>query len=203
MTNKTTSNKWLIRPAWILITVLAIMVILPILSMAMSFSYSDFNKRHSANIAPLPSETSEAVLQVYAADAYGWRGIFAIHTWIAIKPAGAHTYTTYQVFGWNQRRNRPVLVVTEDIPDRFWFGSDPKLLADYRGEQASQLIPKVEQAVKSYPFPNEYTLWPGPNSNSFTAWISLEVPELGLKLPFSAIGKDWMIRNYEEIISTN
>ncbi|HIL93432.1 MAG TPA: DUF3750 domain-containing protein, partial [Cycloclasticus sp.] len=148
-----TSNKWLIRRTRMLVYVLALMITLPIISMAISSGRSDFNKRHSANIAPLPSETKEAVLQVYAADAYGWRGIFAVHTWIAIKPVNAETYTTYQVFGWNQRSGRPVLVVTEDTPDRFWFGSDPRLLTDYRGEQAHSLIPKVEKAIKSYPFP--------------------------------------------------
>ncbi|MEO1889267.1 MAG: DUF3750 domain-containing protein [Cycloclasticus sp.] len=171
--------------------------------MAISSGRSDFNKRHSANIAPLPSDTKEAVLQIYAADAYGWRGIFAVHTWIAIKPVNADAYTTYQVFGWNQRSGRPVLTVREDIPDRFWFGSKPKLLADYRGEHALQLIPKVEQAVISYPFPEEYTLWPGPNSNSFTEWVSLEVPELGLKLPMSAIGKNWMQNNYTDYVNVN
>ena len=152
--------------------------------------------RDRANIAPIPSENKGAVLQVYAADAYGWRGVFAVHTWIAIKHVGAETYITYQVFGWNLRSGRPVLVVRDDIPDRFWFGSKPKLLADYRDELALQLIPKIEQAVNNYPFPEDYTLWPGPNSNSFTAWVGLEVPDLELKLPFSAIGKDWMQRNY-------
>lgn len=197
MPQQTNKNKWLIRRIWIITSVLALMLILPIISMGISFTKSDFNKRESANIAPIPSETAEAVLQVYAADTYGWRGIFAVHTWIAIKPFNAETYTTYQVFGWNQRSGRPVLVAREDIPDRFWFGSMPKLLADYRGETAQQLIPKVEQAVNSYPYPNEYTMWPGPNSNSFTAWVGLEVPELELNLPFSAIGKDWMRRNYK------
>ncbi|HIF17914.1 MAG TPA: DUF3750 domain-containing protein [Cycloclasticus sp.] len=197
------SNKWLIRRTWILMGALVLMITLPIISMAISSGRSDFNKRHSANIAPLPSDTKEAVLQIYAADAYGWRGIFAVHTWIAIKPVNADTYTTYQVFGWNQRSGRPVLTIKEDIPDRFWFGSDPKLLADYRGEQALALIPNVIAAVNSYPFPDNYTLWPGPNSNSFTEWVSLEVPELGLKLPLSAIGKDWMKRHHEELTSTN
>jgi len=196
MIKQKTKNKWLIRRIWIITSVLALMLILPIVSMGISLTTSDFNKRESANIAPIPSETKEAILQVYAADAYGWRGIFAVHTWIAIKPMGADAYTTFQVFGWNQRSGRPVLVVREDIPDRFWFGSEPKLLTDYRGEEAARLIPKVEQAVNSYPFPAEYTLWPGPNSNSFTAWVGLEVPEMKLKLPMSAIGKNWMHRNH-------
>jgi len=32
---------------------------------------------------------------------------------------------------------------------------------------------------------------PDPNSNTFPAWIALQVPELGLKLPFSAIGSGY------------
>jgi hypothetical protein len=35
-------------------------------------------------------------------------------------------------------------------------------------------------------------MWPGPNSNSFTAWIGLEVPGLNLDLPVKAIGQSWM-----------
>ena len=42
-------------------------------------------------------------------------------------------------------------------------------------------------------------MWPGPNSNSFTAWIALEVPELGLRLPAKAIGQSWMQQNYQAI----
>ncbi len=39
--------------------------------------------RESAGLAPDPAITSEAVLQVYGAKAWGWRGWFALHTWIA------------------------------------------------------------------------------------------------------------------------
>ena len=42
--------------------------------------------RAPAGIAPDPAVTSEAVVQVYAARAWGWRGWFAVHTWIATKP---------------------------------------------------------------------------------------------------------------------
>ena len=44
--------------------------------------------RKSAGMAPDPSVTKEAVLQVYGADTWGWRGWFAIHTWIATKRTG-------------------------------------------------------------------------------------------------------------------
>ncbi|NIP79111.1 MAG: DUF3750 domain-containing protein, partial [Actinobacteria bacterium] len=44
----------------------------------------------------------------------------------------------------------------------------------------------------SYPHATEYGLWPGPNSNTFTAHVGREVPELELDLPTTAIGKDYI-----------
>ena len=65
--------------------------------------------RESAGIAPLPSETRDAVLQVYGADAWGWRGWFAIHTWIAAKRSDSvhgHIVTRsewpHPLWGWTR-----------------------------------------------------------------------------------------------------
>ena len=38
--------------------------------------------RSSAGIAPDPRNTPEAVVQVYAARAFNWRGALAVHTWV-------------------------------------------------------------------------------------------------------------------------
>jgi hypothetical protein len=54
------------------------------------------------------------------------------------------------------------------------------------------MIVAVDQAAKSYPWPDIYKAFPGPNSNTFTAWISRRVPELGLELPFAAIGSGYV-----------
>lgn len=53
------------------------------------------------------------------------------------------------------------------------------------------LIDRIETAVAAYPYPNEYRVWPGPNSNTFVAFVARQVPELGLELPPTAIGKDY------------
>lgn len=148
--------------------------------------------RISAGIAPDPVQTPEAVVQVYGARAFGWRGYFGIHTWIAVKPADAQTYTIYEVLGWRQRSRLPVLAIYDQIPDRYWYGSMPVILADKRGEGVDALIARIDQAAQAYPYPKSYTLWPGPNSNSFTAWVSRAVPELELNLPSTAIGKDYL-----------
>jgi len=50
----------------------------------------------------------------------------------------------------------------------------------------------VQTAIKSYPWPDTYTTWPGPNSNTFTSWVARRVPELRLTLPSTAIGKDFL-----------
>src|SRR5262245_6445152 len=54
----------------------------------------------SSHQAPDPDTTPEAVIQVYAARALGWRGILGVHTWLAVKRSEAPTYTRYEVIGW-------------------------------------------------------------------------------------------------------
>lgn len=150
--------------------------------------------RSSRGIAPAPEATPEAVVQVYAARAVRWRGLFAVHTWIATKPAGAGAYTVHHVVGWNVRRGRSAVVSSAEAPDRAWYGNSPELLNDLRGPEAEGLIPRIEAAVASYPYPHTYRGWPGPNSNTFVAWIGRQVPELRLNLPSNAIGKDYLPR---------
>ena len=148
-----------------------------------------------AAVAPDPTTTVEPVVQVYGADVWGFRGFFAIHTWVATKAEAADDYTIYQVIGWHLRRRGTVLSITEGRPDRPWFRSPPMLLFERRGEGTGTLVAAIHEAAVSYPHQQEYTMWPGPNSNSFTEWIALRVPELGLRLPAKAIGKSWMQSN--------
>jgi hypothetical protein len=123
----------------------------------------------SAGIAPDPAATSEAVVQVYAARAYGWRGIFGVHTWMTIKPENATNFTRYEVVGWSARNGGNAIAVNRGAPDGFWAGAEPELLRDLRGPEAAAAIVKIKEAVESYPYKNSYTLWPGPNSNTFVA----------------------------------
>jgi len=146
--------------------------------------------------APDPQQHPQAVVQVYGADVWGVRGRFAIHTWIVTKAANAERYTRYQVIGWRQRRGLPVVSISGGNPDGHWFGSAPVLLQDHRGAAAEDLIEAIHTAAMSYPFADEYVMWPGPNSNSFIAWIGLEVPDLKLDLPTKAVGKSWMVDAY-------
>ena len=148
--------------------------------------------RSSTGQAPDPTAVREAVLQVYVARAFSWRGIFAVHSWIAIKPRDADQYTVHQVLGWRRYRQQPVVISHQDAPDRSWFGARPEVIAELRGAAAERAIPKLEQAIRDYPYQYNYVLWPGPNSNTFTAHVARSVPELKLDLPPTAIGKDYL-----------
>ncbi len=148
--------------------------------------------REPAGIAPVPSVMQEAVIQFYAADAFSWRGWFAVHSWLAVKPKGTQEYTVYEVVGWGVKNGRPALrEYKTKTPDRFWYGAEPEAFLTIVGEKAERLIPKITEAVNVYPWKDEYTLFPGPNSNTFPAWIGEQVPELELKMPFRAIGSGY------------
>lgn len=148
--------------------------------------------REPVGLAPDPAEVREAMVQVYGARTVGAKGVFGVHTWVAVKPTDAPGWRVYEVLGWRLRWSQNVVVVHDRAPDGRWFGAEPELYAQRRGPGVDALIERIEQAVRSYPYAGEYRAWPGPNSNTFTAWISRAVPELELDLPATAIGKDYL-----------
>lgn len=151
--------------------------------------------RDSAHLAPDPTTTPEAIVQIYTARAFNWHGLMSVHTWIATKAANAKQYTVYQVVGWRKFRGLEPLMIDEEIPDRNWFNQAPTVLLELRGEKAAEIIPRLQQAAESYPYPNDYTLWPGPNSNTFTAFVLRQIPDLQIALPSNAVGKDFLPNN--------
>lgn len=155
----------------------------------------DFRKadRSSAGIAPTPEQEPRAVVLVYKASAFSWRGWFSIHTWIAVKDKDAPSYEVLQVIGWRLREGLSPVVFAPDLADRRWFGNEPSLLLDLRGEEAAAAIIKIRKAAADYPYRDSYRAWPGPNSNTFISFIFRSVPELGIALPSNAIGRDWLV----------
>jgi hypothetical protein len=174
-----------------------------VLPVALGVALNTLNRDHtlqwwqartdSTHQAPDPDRVREAVVQVYAARAFRWRGAFGVHTWIAAKPTAASEYVRFEVFGWGVGRGREAVRIRRGLAaDGYWFGSVPDKLVDLRGDGVDSIIEKIRQAAERYPHNHQYTLWPGPNSNTFTAYIGRAVPELRLDLPPTAIGKDYI-----------
>ena len=148
--------------------------------------------RAPGGLAPQAKAAPEAIVQVYGARTRGAKGMFGVHTWVAVKPTGAEEWTVYEVMGWRLRWAESVVVIRSRAPDGRWFGAEPELYAEKRGPGGDELIKRIDKAARDYPYANEYTVWPGPNSNTFTAWITRAVPELEADLPATAIGKDYL-----------
>ena len=148
--------------------------------------------REPAGLAPDPATTSEAVVQVYAARAVRWRGNFGVHTWVAVKPTGADRFTVHEVMGYQTRRTGTGVRSSQRAADMMWYGNRPWILADLRGPGVDDVILRINQAVENYSFASSYHIWPGPNSNTFTAEVLRAAPELRVDLSPLAIGKDFL-----------
>src|SRR5690606_33475855 len=118
--------------------------------------------REPVGLAPDPALVKEAVVQVYGARAVGAKGLFGVHTWVAVKPSNAADWTVYEVIGWRLRWSDTSVVVRTRGPDGRWFGAEPELYAEKRGEGVDELIKRIDEAARSYPFAGEYSVWPGP-----------------------------------------
>jgi hypothetical protein len=99
---------------------------------------------------------------------------------------------TYEVVGFGVANGAPAVRIDRMGPDNYWFGARPRIVLDRRGTGVDEMIERVRAAVASYPYPQTYRAWPGPNSNTFMAYIARQVPELGLNLPSNAVGKDFL-----------
>jgi len=152
----------------------------------------------SSGVLPPASKEHKAVVYIMAARTGRWKGIFAHHTWLVIKPRGARSYSRYDVVGWGS----PVRKDNYE-PDGRWYSNDPRIVAHLRGRSAQSAIPKIRLAISRYPFAayGDYHLWPGPNSNTFIAYIARAVPELAGGLLPTAIGKDYSQSLFDKVPS--
>ncbi|MDP3901860.1 MAG: DUF3750 domain-containing protein [bacterium] len=65
-----------------------------------------------------------------------------------------------------------------------------KLRYKIDGEEAKQLAKFIEKSPSAYPYCQKYFLT-GPNCNTYIQWIINHFPNLNIKLPWNAIGKNY------------
>jgi hypothetical protein len=154
-----------------------------------------FRDANWSTVGMLPPATADrdARLLVFTGRTGRWKGIFAVHSWVVFKAQNATAWNRYDVVGWG----RPVRFNGWD-PDGRWFGDTPRVLVDIRGDKAAALIPRVRNAIRAYDYGQfgDYRIWPGPNSNTFTAALLRAVPEIEVTLPPNAVGKDFRKEPY-------
>ena len=120
----------------------------------------------------------------------GW---LAVHYWFVVfEPGGAcHRWEVWQT---KDAGGTSVGHLHCDLkgPDAGVGGGPARIAAEWTGEQAMR-IRKVLETADSYPYCDRYLPWPGPNSNTFAAWV---LHEAGVEhaLPWRALGRGFRIR---------
>jgi hypothetical protein len=143
----------------------------------------------SSGLLPNAAAVKSATVIILASRTGNWKSIFAEHMSIVLKPEGATTWTRYDVVGWGKPVRKDAYVA-----DALWYGNPPRVVFRLEGDKAASLVPEIEQNIAAYPFSQKgsYTVWPGPNSNTFVSWVVRHTPGLEAELPPVAVGKDWL-----------
>lgn len=143
----------------------------------------------SSGLLPEASAVQPATVMLLSTRTGRWKSIFAEHMSIVVKPAGAAQWTRYDVVGWGNPVRRDAYAA-----DAYWYGNRPRVVFRLAGSEAAALIPKIEQAIAAYPHAGRgsYTVWPGPNSNTFVGWVVRNTEGFAAELPPVAVGKDWL-----------
>lgn len=176
-------------------TFAVVLIVLPVAAGAAYFYAKGWpNSWHAADwsssgLLPKAIDDDPAAIYIMAGRSGRWKGIFAVHHWVVVKPAGASRYERFEVVGWGTPVRRNAYA-----PDGRWYSSEPFIVHKVRGAKAQALIPKVVAAAQNYQWstPGQYVVWPGPNSNTFVASIARQVPGLGTELDPAGVGKDWL-----------
>jgi hypothetical protein len=143
----------------------------------------------SSGLLPEAVSVQPASVMILSSRTGRWRGIFAEHMSIVVKPQSAVAWTRYDVVGWGMPVRKDAYAA-----DALWYGNTPRLIHRLDGIAAARLIPEIEASIARYPYQKRgsYSIWPGPNSNTFVSWVVRHTPGLDAELPPVAVGKDWL-----------
>ncbi|HKA45758.1 MAG TPA: DUF3750 domain-containing protein [Burkholderiales bacterium] len=141
---------------------------------------------------PLP-RSPECVVQLRCASLPSVFGLIADHYWFVLfEDTGAcHRWEVWQTSDAGGRSVGHVHCDLKD-PDDDVGGGSTRIAAEWRDAQAHRLR-DVLKRPEAYPHCHWYRYWPGPNSNTFAAWV---LREAGVEYPLGrrAIGRKFLGR---------
>jgi len=120
-------------------------------------------------------------------------GALAVHYWfVLIDESGAHRWEVWQTKGAGGRDLGPDAGhVHCDLksPEAGVGGGPSRIETEWRGEEALAIAAVLREPLR-YPECRRYRVWPGPNSNSFVAWV-LDRAGIAYRLGWRGIGRGW------------
>ena len=119
-------------------------------------------------------------------------GLFAVHYWFTVLEPQSGQCDRWEIWQSKDAGGASVghLHCNLKAPDAGVGGGPAQVHAEWRGEEAAKLAEVLKSSEAHYPHVHSYLPWPGPNSNTFAAWV-LERAGLEIELPWRAVGKDY------------
>jgi hypothetical protein len=147
-------------------------------------------KRRTPVTCSVIPAASETVVQLYRAGIplLGW---IAAHYWFVVRDADR--CERWEVWQRPNAGGRAIghLHCNLKPPEAHVGGGPTVLLAEWRGEEAERLR-RVLVDSERYPFCRRYRYWPGPNSNTFVAWVFRQA-RIEYPLGRLALGKNYSV----------
>ena len=114
-------------------------------------------------------------------------GVLAVHCWFVVRD-DAGGCSRWEVWQTPDAGGSSIGHVHRDLkgPDEGVGGGPMRVAARWHGESA-QRIRTILEEIERYPHCRRYRYWPGPNSNTFAAWV---LREAGIEyaFPWQAFG---------------
>jgi hypothetical protein len=120
-------------------------------------------------------------------------GALAVHYWFVVRDESGRA-ERWEVWQTPDAGGTSIGHVHRDLkpPDAGVGGGPMRLAARWDGA-AGKRIHEVLQRIDAYPHCHRYRYWPGPNSNTFAAWV---LREAGIEyaFPWRALGARFLRR---------
>ncbi len=129
-------------------------------------------------------------VSLYRATIPGIIGLIAAHYWFVVYDENG--YHRFEVWQTPNAREGCVSIghlhFDLMLPTSHVGGGPTKLVTSWFKEEAQQIRSVLEDLASSYPHCHQYRAWPGPNSNTFIAWV-LQQANIKHGLGWNALGK--------------
>jgi hypothetical protein len=144
---------------------------------------------HEPHAKIRPMNTRSIRVQLFGATLPRPLGLVAIHCWLVVRDGDAcHRWEVWQT---KNAGGRSVGHLHCDLkgPDDGVGGGPARVAAEWSGDDAAAIAAVLGDAAR-YPHRDRYRAWPGPNSNTFVAWV-LRRAGIRTRLGWKALGKHY------------
>ena len=129
-------------------------------------------------------------MRLYSASLPAPLGLLAVHYWFNV--VDGERCERWEVWQTQDAGGASIghLHCNLKAPEAGVGGGPARLAREWRGQEAVLLQNILMEAGRLYPYCHRYRPFPGPNSNTFVAWV-LRRAGIDFRLPWKAVGRSF------------